>query len=141
MAPSFGLSEGTRAVGHAMRAAADRSKTGRHLLCFGREFLCSNRSHVATIIAQKFPTKTEEMAPRFGLSEGTRAVGHAMRAAADRSKTGRHLLCFGREFLCSNRSHVATIIAQKFPTKTEEVAPRFGLSHAALQSPHTLRRG
>ena len=26
-------------------AAADRSKTGRHLLCFGREFLCNNRGH------------------------------------------------------------------------------------------------
>ena len=96
---------------------------------------------MALITAKKFPTKSEEVVPRFGLSEGTRAVGHAMRAAADRSKTGRHLLCFGREFLCSNRSHVATIIAQKFPTKTEEVAPRFGLSHAALQRPPSLRRG
>ena len=39
-----------------------------------------------------------------------------------------HLLGFGPVFLCNNRSHLASMIAQKYRTKIEKVAPGFALT-------------
>ena len=42
----------------------------RHFLGFRREFLCCDRCHLASITAQKLPTKTEEVAPGSALHSG-----------------------------------------------------------------------
>ena len=68
-----------------------QSRTGRHLLYFRPVFLCNHRGQVATIIAQKYRTKTEEVAQPQASQTAQAPWATETGAAAVQSRTGRHL--------------------------------------------------
>ena len=94
----------------------------RHLFGFRPVFLCKNSSHLASIIAKRFWTNFEKVAPGSALHSGCPRLRGPRRVRRLRGLGLRHLLGFRRELLCCNRCHLASITAQKTPTKTEEVA-------------------
>ena len=93
-----------------------------HLLGFGPVFLCNNRSHLASMIAQKYRTRIEKVAPGSALHSGCPRLRGPRRLRRLRGLGLRSLLGSCPVFLCSYCSHLVLMIAKNIRTKLEKVA-------------------